>query len=787
MNFKSILLQILDKYSLTEASTVAAGAEKMERAKSNSADFKSRDAARKRAERARQVPRDKKPKQDLLKEIIIVKTKSGATQLIFKDSFNPSYHQKVSDVGISMGEAQQTAASPNFEQTGASKLLFGEMKDKKETQEKAKAKGSTEAKEREEARPKTAEENTKAKRLNKQQMFQSMSQMNTEQLMGMPPDIRNEYFKMVRKPPANNDFDKLSYENLTVTYGLSNISSAPYNQQVLNALVFLAKLKTGASSQELQTYMALAPDAKEFTRAAFFSARKILSQIGDECLQNLLTNIETVGKPVVSDGASDMQCGNYRFKVSAGGEISLSTTQFDQSNKNFKGYVSRALTQALSNPQLIANDPKLSAFFQKMKQGKENFSTTLIPDQYLETIKENPQLLQQLQNTPITTPNGKVVGTIIDQDGNLNKLASLSYYQKAWQDGAKELMKSVGLKGNLKTSVINNLLKTVIRGDAITDPTVAPNSLITANGIFNLSDDYFNTISKDSILDVKPAKDVITSSNIVNYSPAAAETMKKFTTLVEAQAKQDPTAGLLIQRDSIEPINLMVDYLVKNNDFLLNATLLPGFKPKDLNAVQFNYVTINGKTTKIPVISGENITNEASLSEAFLILNDLLIESLTNNFIISKLQQHSLLNDSEARLLSDPTNILTENLEVHMINVQSIYENMIVRIRDNPFLYIDLIEDFVQEEYERDYKKEYKNYHGKPKQRKERSARTAARELMKKKGKVKKGDGKDIDHKHALRHGGSNGINNLRVRDKSNNRSDNGHHKGETQKKDSWK
>ena len=71
MNFKSILSKIIDQYSLNEASTVAAGADKMERAKGNSSDFKSRDAARKRAERARQVPRDKKPKQDLLKEIIV--------------------------------------------------------------------------------------------------------------------------------------------------------------------------------------------------------------------------------------------------------------------------------------------------------------------------------------------------------------------------------------------------------------------------------------------------------------------------------------------------------------------------------------------------------------------------------------------------------------------------------------------------------------------------------------------------------------------------------------------
>ncbi|NBO36652.1 HNH endonuclease [bacterium] len=81
---------------------------------------------------------------------------------------------------------------------------------------------------------------------------------------------------------------------------------------------------------------------------------------------------------------------------------------------------------------------------------------------------------------------------------------------------------------------------------------------------------------------------------------------------------------------------------------------------------------------------------------------------------------------------------------------------------------------------------EYRNYHGKPKQRKERAARTKAREQMIKKGKVRKGDGKDIDHKKPLRNGGSHGINNLRIRDRSENRSDNGHKKGEKQDKD-WK
>jgi 5-methylcytosine-specific restriction endonuclease McrA len=97
-----------------------------------------------------------------------------------------------------------------------------------------------------------------------------------------------------------------------------------------------------------------------------------------------------------------------------------------------------------------------------------------------------------------------------------------------------------------------------------------------------------------------------------------------------------------------------------------------------------------------------------------------------------------------------------------------------------------LFADLVIEEYKRDYKMEYRNYHGKPKQRKERAARTKAREQLIKKGRVKKGDGKDIDHKVPLRNGGSKGLNNLRVRDRSENRSDNGHKKGEKQNKD-WK
>lgn len=71
----------------------------------------------------------------------------------------------------------------------------------------------------------------------------------------------------------------------------------------------------------------------------------------------------------------------------------------------------------------------------------------------------------------------------------------------------------------------------------------------------------------------------------------------------------------------------------------------------------------------------------------------------------------------------------------------------------------------------RNYKKEYAEYHSKPEQKKRRAGRNAARKKMEKAGKVKKGDGKDVDHKD--RNPRNNSKSNLRVQSKSKNRARN--------------
>lgn len=71
----------------------------------------------------------------------------------------------------------------------------------------------------------------------------------------------------------------------------------------------------------------------------------------------------------------------------------------------------------------------------------------------------------------------------------------------------------------------------------------------------------------------------------------------------------------------------------------------------------------------------------------------------------------------------------------------------------------------------RNFRQEYDRYQGTALQKRRRAKRNAARAALEKEGKVKKGDGKDVDHKRALSKGGSNSRSNLAAISQSSNRS----------------
>lgn len=69
----------------------------------------------------------------------------------------------------------------------------------------------------------------------------------------------------------------------------------------------------------------------------------------------------------------------------------------------------------------------------------------------------------------------------------------------------------------------------------------------------------------------------------------------------------------------------------------------------------------------------------------------------------------------------------------------------------------------------RNMRKEYDEYHAKPEQKKRRAERNAARAKAMKEGRVKKGDGKEVDHVNAPRTGSLDGVK-TRVVSKADNR-----------------
>jgi hypothetical protein len=71
----------------------------------------------------------------------------------------------------------------------------------------------------------------------------------------------------------------------------------------------------------------------------------------------------------------------------------------------------------------------------------------------------------------------------------------------------------------------------------------------------------------------------------------------------------------------------------------------------------------------------------------------------------------------------------------------------------------------------RNYKQEYANYDGTDAVKKKRAQRNKARRMLEATGAVKKGDGKDVDHKNPLSKGGTTVMSNLKAKPAAANRS----------------
>lgn len=125
----------------------------------------------------------------------------------------------------------------------------------------------------------------------------------------------------------------------------------------------------------------------------------------------------------------------------------------------------------------------------------------------------------------------------------------------------------------------------------------------------------------------------------------------------------------------------------------------------------------------------------------------------------------------------DEQNVVEKGADALLEEYLNLNDILVENIKTQQIELIDaliILEEGFRLQEKRNYRKEYDNYHSKPKQRANRSKRVLARRKMEEKGRVSKGDGKDVDHKNGNPQ--DNSDDNLRVLSKSKNRSMNEDH-----------
>lgn len=779
MEFKDKFLKYLTE---AEAGTPSIGKSLAKETKMATAGSgKARDAARKRAERAKAPKKSQLTANELIKQVLAVKTGQGQTELIYKDSYDPNYHEIIDpEKPLSIEDAKAYTKDSTFIQTQASQQLFGNLKAKAEKAERERAskEASGEPTEpgKEEVGPELETKKfEKPKKLSMQDLLASMGTMSPVDMGSIPFDLRQEYFLNNRNPMSDKEFDTLTFETVANQFGIAPKVDLPYNEQVKNALIMLSRLKAGASDQELAFVTGLKNGIfTQFGKDAFAQAKKILSQVGDECLQLMVSASEAGLAGISSEGKTDFKCGEIKFVVNSQGEISLSDMEMNQESKTMRKTINRSLAQVMQDPSIAQKDPAYGETLNSIGQMIASSPTALMSDSTFERLSKDPNMVALMQSEPVISTSGQNLGPMIMPTGELNPAIS---FKKFEDDMDRTVQKFISLSKSKKSPFMRSLVQTTLanymRGDGAVDPLNAPSHLVTGNGIFPMSDDYFGSVSSTA--------DISIQRNNKTANTGKTDDVSKFKVVIEQ--KKDPYQEMREYLYSMmSPVpqtaqEALMGTLSKNYTFDINASLLPGVKPKDLRGVQHNVVRVHGKTFKIPVSRDQELV-AMDVDESYVAANSLLVESLENDDVLRSIFEAKLINFADAQNIVAARENGIDSVRQSLIET---LDRMSKSISEDPVV-IEECHDLLTEgkkKRKRNYKREYKLFHGKPSQIKKRSKRVQARREYEKKGLVHKGDGKDIDHVKPLRNGGGNGKGNLRIRNKSENRSDNGKYKGQ--------
>jgi len=504
------------------------------------------------------------------------------------------------------------------------------------------------------------------------------------------------------------NLSNISYKILSEKYNVKSVNKDDRDFQIENAIILVSRICSGAVAEELQV-MEQFENGRfyDFDEKAFDIARSMLLQLGENCIKNLMHAKEI---EIFEDSPGSLRtqiiCQENTFKIISG--KTYITTSTESPNYGIKTQRDIKLVLSQTPETFIAGHPVLMEIFSLFADIEDS-----IPEK----------------------------GTIDFINVQLDEIFSELVKEK-------NVFKGSEFEKYLKFA----LTKSYLYGTNIVDPRANATLLLTEDGLYKLTDEFMEYLSRNALLEIKPKKMYKSISGRREKGSKLPKAIEKYKAIVEQvkekmEMKEPSKEEVLLSLPST-----ILTSIVEYFDFNFSVSINPIQKAtnKERKSNEFNTVFVKGKEVKIPVTldKGDMFTN--TIKEDIDLACDILVErNMMSKFVANGVKGTKNKSD------------IPEELKMLIATILCDTKN------DRKTSIIEKLEG-----YEKKYSKKTSHH---------RSNRNKARRAAEKKFGAAAIKGKDVDHKDG--NPMNNSPSNLRLRSRGENRSDNGHHKGEPHKK----
>lgn len=512
------------------------------------------------------------------------------------------------------------------------------------------------------------------------------------------------------------------------------------SEQVVRAMIVLSRIASGASGQELNyTLTFMGGKFSRFTKEAFLLAKKLLEKMNtldgtvlNHFYETAVFNMDG-SQPTAKLFTSDKRINPIV------NQNKIFITPKDENYDAQKMMIFNLFSTMDLNQMQIT--PTLAQGFQTIAS---QFGKTLFNSTQYEALMNDPNINNKIKKNLTELVAKKKV---LDENGMVLPQASLEVFKQQMEQLIPLFIQDI----NKKKNPVNIEAKKALIGSYLSgqdqNPIANATHIVRDNGIYAIDDALLTELAGLSKIKFKKFKRKLFEEEMpeVNEKTLMKSLVFKTTDIMK------------------DPVRFLLSLMLESYDFETMLCLNPMLKVKDLKKFisKNNIIRVNGKEITIPVVRSseeqiefDSLGHYMDVAEQILINSDKPFAKLLEQKLINRKQ---FINLKKSKKQLDPETLVALALA---------------------YTYNNAPESITEEKRDRDYKKEYREYHGKPEQIKRRAKRVTARRKLARQGRVKKGDGKDVDHKDG--NPMNNSEKNLRVQDKSTNRSNNKKYKGMT-------